>query len=64
MVYLKYFGYNSAEYQANFVILFLLLLEMISALNLLKHFPPHLTLPVLSPYLVKLVTFNIIFPYY
>ena len=48
------FCYNSAKYEANFVILFLLLLlEMIWALNLLKHFPPHFSL-------VKLVTFDII----
>ena len=34
------FCYNSVKYEANFII-FLLLLEMITALNLLKRFPPH-----------------------
>ena len=35
------FCYNCAKYEASFVILFLLLLEMIWSLNLLKYFPPH-----------------------
>ena len=34
------FCYNSAKYEAIFVILFLLLLEMIRALNVLKHLQP------------------------
>ena len=38
------FGYNSAKYDVNFVILFMLLLEMIWALNLLKRFQPHFNL--------------------
>jgi len=49
------FCYNSAKYEANFVIFFLSLLEMIWALNLLKRFQPHF-----NSYLVKLVTFDII----
>jgi len=35
------FCYNSAKYEANFIIIYLLLLIIISALNLLKRFPPH-----------------------
>ena len=34
-----FFCYNSAKYKANYIIPFLLLLAMISALNLLKLFP-------------------------
>jgi len=43
------FFYNSAKHEASFVILFLLLLEMISALNLLKHFPSHFNCIVTLP---------------
>jgi len=52
------FCYNSAKYEANFIIIFLLLLEMIWALNLLKR-SYHIS-TVLSPYLVKSVTLDII----
>jgi len=54
----KYFCYNSAKYEANFIIIVLLLLEMIWALNLLKR-SYHIS-NVLSPDLVKLVTLDII----
>jgi len=43
------FFYNSAKHEASFVILFLLLLEMISALNLFKHFPSHFNCIVTLP---------------
>ena len=43
------FCYNSAKYNASFVILFLLLLEMICALNLLEHFPQHFNCIVTLP---------------
>jgi len=55
MVLIGYFFAISVKYEANFLILFPLLLEMIWAINLLKRFPLHLL-----PYLVKLVTFDII----
>ena len=52
------FCYTGAKYEENFIIHFLLLLEMISALNLLKRFY-HIS-TFLSLYRVKLVTFDII----
>jgi len=52
------FCYNSANYEANFVILFPQLLLMIRALNILKHFPPHFNCIVTL--IFKLLTFDII----
>jgi len=43
------YSYNSAKYEAHFIILFLLLLEMISALNMLKRFSPRFNCIVTLP---------------